>query len=282
MEDSRDIFPHFNEMLKMCRSGIYIGDHYEDYILDVYKRHALWAIPILLFILFALVSSEIDLFVAQATYYNDWIFRDNEPYGFFSTPFFDFIYLWGVLPAQLTFLAATLSLILSRWVERLKRYRTICLVLSLTLAIGSGFITHTVFKEMWGRPRPRQIVNFGGNQSFRPFYEPQLGQSPEPSKSFPSGHSTCGFYFFCIYFLGRRLNKPALAKTGLVISILLGSALSLARIVQGGHFISDIVTAALIMWLTAYFVDYLVYEARFLTRIRKKWCGQNDIAYSSN
>lgn len=250
--------------------------------MNVYKRHALWVTPILLFLLFAPISSQIDLFIAQATYYNDWIFRDNEPYGFFSTPFFDFIYLWGVLPAQVTFVAATISLILSRWIERLKPYRSICMVLSLTLAIGSGFITHSVLKEMWGRPRPRQIVDFGGNQSFRPFYEPNLQQTPEPSKSFPSGHSTCGFYFFCIYFLGRRLNKPALANGGLIISILLGGALSLARIVQGGHFISDIVSAALIMWLTAYFVDYLVYEARFLRGIRKKWCGQNDIVCTSH
>src|ERR1700733_7568151 len=151
--------------------------------LDVYKRHALWAVPTLLFILFSFFSAKVDLFIAQATFYHDWIGSQQEPYGFFSTPFFDFIYLWGVLPAQLIFSVAVISLILSPWIARCKRYRSICIMLGLTLALGSGFITHSLLKEWWGRPRPRQIVNFGGNQSFRPFYKPLFNNTPEPSKS---------------------------------------------------------------------------------------------------
>src|SRR5262249_29616014 len=143
-----------------------------------------------------------------------------------------------------------------------KAFRKACLVLSLTLTVGSGFITHTVLKEFWGRPRPRQIVEFGGNQHFRAYYEPLFDKALEPSRSFPCGHSTCGFSFFSLYFLFRRYGAMHLARGALIISFLLGGLLSVARIVQGGHFISDVLMSGLIMWLTAYFVDALVYAKK--------------------
>ena len=51
-------------------------------------------------------------------------------------------------------------------------------------------------------------------------------------------------------------------SAGLIISFGLGILLSMARIVQGGHFISDVLFAALLMWETAYFVDWLVFDCK--------------------
>ncbi|MBS0655563.1 MAG: phosphatase PAP2 family protein, partial [Verrucomicrobia bacterium] len=105
----------------------------------------------------------------------------------------------------------------------------------------------------------------------RAYYQPLFSSAPEPSKSFPSGHSTCGFYFFCVYFLAKRYRYPLLARGAFAFSIILGSLLSLARIVQGGHFISDVVIAAIIMWLTAYFVDFVVFDAKwFKSKLREQ------------
>ena len=72
------------------------------------------------------------------------------------------------------------------------------------MVVGAGFIVHTALKDHWGRPRPKQIIAFGGEQTFRPFYSPNFFHQPEPSKSFPCGHCTMGFYFFAVAFALRR------------------------------------------------------------------------------
>jgi len=247
------------------------------YHLSTFKKHALWALPLLLLVLITPFSAELDLLVAKISFYHNWAGVEEGEFGFYSTGFFDFIYLYGVLPSQIIFVLAGLCLILSKWLPNLRRLRGACAVMSLTLFIGSLLITHTLLKECWGRPRPRQIIEFGGQQSFRAYYEPLFNSAPEPSKSFPSGHSTCGFYFFCLYFLGKRFSWQNTMRFGIFFGLTLGSMLSIARIVQGGHFISDVYISALIMWLTAYFCDYLVFDAPFLAKFRKKFLDVEEL-----
>ena len=136
------------------------------------------------------------------------------------------------------------------------------LILSLTL--GSGIISYCLLKTWWGRPRPHQLVEFGGSQSFKPYYKPDITFPPKSLKSFPSGHATTGFYFFVIYFIGRRLNSKRLKITGLLLGAGLGGLLSFARVMQGGHFVSDVIVAAIIMWLSAYASDLLLYKYQSL------------------
>lgn len=237
-----------------------------------------WAVPLLLLFLLTPFSASLDLFVAKMTFYRGWSAQDPQEYGFYTTPFFSFLYLYGGIPASLTAFAAACCIIASKWNNSLKKYRGAFFVMCITLFLGSLVITNLVLKENWGRPRPRQLIEFGGSQSFRAFYEPLFASAPEPSKSFPSGHSTCGFYFFCLYFLGRRYKQNYVAILGLAVALGLGGVLSLARIVQGGHFISDAYIAALIMWLTSYFVDYLVFESPVLARFRKLFFSEYSLA----
>lgn len=241
--------------------------------MNTFKRNATWLLPLILLALITPFSAELDLFIAKMTFYRGWSQSAPVEYGFYTTPFFDFIYLYGGMPAAFIGVLAGLCIAASCCNSKLKQYRGICSVLCLTLFFGSFIITQSILKEFWGRPRPRQIEDFGGTQSFRAYYEPQFSETPEPSKSFPSGHSTCGFYFFCFYFLGRRYKMRALALMGLLTGIGLGGVLSVARIVQGGHFMSDAYVAALIMWLTAYFVDYLVFDAPLFNKLRQQFLG---------
>ncbi|MCE2981992.1 MAG: phosphatase PAP2 family protein, partial [Parachlamydia sp.] len=103
----------------------------------------------------------------------------------------------------------------------------------------------------WGRPRPRQVQAFGGTHPFIPFYQPSF-HALERFKSFPSGHSSMGFYFFSLVFLGRQQRNKKLVQCGWGMALGLGAALSLARIAQGGHFLSDTLFSGLIMWGTAW------------------------------
>ena len=55
------------------------------------------------------------------------------------------------------------------------------------MAIGVGLFTHILLKDHWGRPRPKQVTQFGGTQEFHPFYKPNFFDQPQPSRApFPA------------------------------------------------------------------------------------------------
>lgn len=215
----------------------------------------LW-LPILLMIMIAPFTPWLDLSIAR------YFYRIGGPDGhqFVSNDFTYFMYEYGTIPAWITIGIASIAFLLSYCFRRWQKWRSPALVLLLTIAIGAGFITHALLKEHWGRPRPKQVEEFGGMQPFRPFYQPNFNHQPEPSKSFVCGHCTMGFFFFALTLVGRRLEDKRLFWLGIGLAIVLGVALSLARMAQGGHFLSDTLMSALIMWLTALMCDWLIYS----------------------
>ncbi|MEC7840138.1 MAG: phosphatase PAP2 family protein [Chlamydiota bacterium] len=182
--------------------------------------------------------------------------------NFTGNTLFTFIYQYGPYPALVTASLSFVGFITSFFLSSLLPFRKSFALLVLTLAIGSGLIVHIALKEQWGRPRPKQVTEFGGKQEFRPFYSPNFFNQPEPSKSFPCGHCSTGFYFFALALAGKRLKNRKLEVIGYLLAMALGIALSVARMAQGGHFFSDTITAALIMWMTALICDWFIYEWR--------------------
>jgi membrane-associated PAP2 superfamily phosphatase len=63
--------------------------------------------------------------------------------------------------------------------------------------------------------------------------------------SFPSGHASIGFYLLVLYFI---LNKK---KSFLFLGLAYGGIMALGRMVQGGHFLSDVLTSWFIVYITA-------------------------------
>lgn len=179
---------------------------------------------------------------------------------FVSNSLTSLMFDYGTLPAWITIIIASVMLVLSFFKKNWKSWHSSSLVIILTLAFGAGFLTHTLFKENWGRPRPKQVIEFGGIQNFRPFWEPNLFHQPEPSKSFPCGHCSMGFFFFSVALVGLRIDNKAIFWLGLVLAIVLGVSLSILRMAQGGHFLSDTLMSALIMWLTALTCDWIFYS----------------------
>lgn len=213
-----------------------------------------WWLPIVLMIAITPFTPALDLTASR------FFYLQTPEGGHFSTNgFFNFMYDYGVIPAQLTTGFAVLAFLLSYLTPSWKPWRAPSLVLILTLAIGAGFITHALLKDHWGRPRPKQVIEFGGTQPFRPYYKPNFFHQPEPSKSFVCGHCSMGFYFFALALVGKRKGSRALQIAGFTLAAILGIALSLTRIAQGGHFLSDTLMTALIMWLTALTCDWLIF-----------------------
>ncbi|MEI8365133.1 MAG: phosphatase PAP2 family protein [Parachlamydiaceae bacterium] len=215
-------------------------------------RHRAWLWPLIAMGLITPFTPALDMALTHHA------FESSQPPGFHSSPFATFMYEYGLIPGQLLFITSGIMLFLSCFFKRWRRWYPASLILVLTLAIGSGLITHGILKDHWGRPRPKQVIEFGGSQPFRPYYKPNFFTKPEPSKSFACGHCSMGFYFFALALVGRRYNMQWLFISALAIALALGVALSIARIQQGGHFLSDTLASALIMWLTAYTCNYWI------------------------
>lgn len=134
------------------------------------------------------------------------------------------------------------------------------LLIGLTLVIGAGLITNVLCKGYLGRPRPKQLSEFGGQLTYRCFWNPNLNPSRVPQKSLPSGHVAMGFSYLALIVVGRRHELRWLQGIGLCFTLFWGPGLMLARVAQGGHFISDVILAACVMWWTVHVLDLILYQ----------------------
>jgi membrane-associated PAP2 superfamily phosphatase len=63
----------------------------------------------------------------------------------------------------------------------------------------------------------------------------------------PGGHASSGFTFFALFFALRDI-RPRTARIALASAVILGTTLSVSRMLQGAHFLSHNVWTALIDW----------------------------------
>jgi lipid A 4'-phosphatase len=184
----------------------------------------------------------------QALFYSPgagWALGDREPWAF--------LYHFGNLPAFALAAMGVIAFVLSFFADRFRPDRTAALFVVALLALGPGLIVNTVFKDHWGRPRPADIVQFGGTETYRSFWHPGL---PERGRSFPSGHAAVGFFLMAPFFVLRR-RAPGWARRALAAGILYGSLMGLGRMIQGGHFLTDVIWSGCMVYFTGLFLYYL-------------------------
>jgi len=117
------------------------------------------------------------------------------------------------------------------------------LFLFLSLLIGPGLIANLLFKENWGRARPRQVLEFGGARDFSP---PLLiADQCNSNCSFVSGDASMAFAL-----LALALLAPARRKLALSLALTFGLWIGLIRMVQGAHFLSDVLFAGIFVCAT--------------------------------
>jgi len=172
-------------------------------------------------------------------------------------PLVQFLYRCGTWPSVLVGTAAAITWIISLVTGRWTQLRRLCLFLVLVLIIGPGLLINAGFKDHFGRSRPVQVSQFGGNQAFRPLGEP----GPKSSgKSFPSGHASTGFYWLALsVFFWSRERKLAYGFAAL--GILHGTLMGFGRMAQGGHWASDILWSAGLVYLTAWLLHYFFFHS---------------------
>jgi lipid A 4'-phosphatase len=168
-----------------------------------------------------------------------WFLKSSQPWLF--------LYDFGNLPALILSVASLILLSVSFFKLSLTKYRKIFIFMTIVMAIGPGLLVNSILKDNWGRPRPRDIIEFGGNYN----YEKVLEIDPDSKgKSFPCGHASMGFYLMTLFFIFRK-NRKLIAYFFLFIGLIYGGLIGLARIVQGGHFASDVIWAGGLVYLVA-------------------------------
>jgi membrane-associated phospholipid phosphatase len=126
--------------------------------------------------------------------------------------------------------------------------------LALTLVLGPGLLVNGLLKEHWSRPRPGEVVEFGGTLPFVPWWDPR-GRC-EQNCSFVSGETSGATWSVAPALLlpgGARII--ALAAAGLFTAVVSG-----LRLAFGGHFASDVLFAVLLTLAVIWAVYGLVFR----------------------
>lgn len=130
--------------------------------------------------------------------------------------------------AVLPLLAALLLTRLPEWV----RLRASLFLLS-TLVLGPGLVVNALFKNNWGRPRPRDVTAFGGDAPYVPVWK--VTDHCDTNCSFVSGEASASLWLVSLVFLAPRCWRLGM----LAVIGPLCAALSFNRVAFGGHFLSD-------------------------------------------
>ena len=165
----------------------------------------------------------------------------------------DFLYHYGNIPAFILGSASVFVIGATFLSKKILQYRKIALFLVLVVLIGPGLVTNSFFKKNWGRPRPKQIINFGGTETFLPVWVKGVSGG---GKSFPSGHASIGYFMFSPFFFLRRTNKKW-AIVFLLLGITYGTLMGAGRMIQGGHFASDVLWAGGFTYLAGLILYYV-------------------------
>ena len=132
-----------------------------------------------------------------------------------------------------------------------KLYKKESFVLLIFL-IGSAILIQGFSKHYFGRARPTEIEEFGGELKFTPPF--QVSNQCKLNCSFVSFHTSIGVLVvsYSMVLAGRR--KVLLTILGSFLTLLFG----MTRIMQGKHFLSDVVFSVCFMLIITYILSSLL------------------------
>ena len=109
------------------------------------------------------------------------------------------------------------------------------------------FIINVLLKNMWGRARPNDIIHFGGKDIFTPWFK--FSQACSTNCSFVSGDASVGFAVIILFFITRNIIF-------FWVSLFFGIIFGIIRIMEGGHFLSDILVAGFLIYILTFIQSY--------------------------
>ena len=211
----------------------------------------LLAISVILAALF-LLYPQIDIIVTSLFY------TKEDGFFLYRQGFIWFIYESAYHFGRVTFVLLVLLLIISIFSKKIQNIIAIkkTLYLLAVLLIGVGLIINWGFKDEWDRARPDTIVEFGGDKQFTPPLI--ISDQCETNCSFVCGHSSFGYFFISFWFLYKK-------RWLLYTSLGYGTLLGIGRIIQGKHFLSDVIFSLIFVYFIAQVFHYLMFKKEYAT-----------------
>ena len=176
-----------------------------------------------------------------------WYLADSFPWKW--------LYEYGVIPGILLSILSFFAWIYSRSNKKLAILRPYLLICALTPIIASALLVNVVLKDHTGRPRPREIQHFSGKWEYLPALQSGI---PGRGHSFPCGHCSIAFTLTSGIVFWRHYRKYAILS--LTFGLIYGILMSIARIAQGGHYITDAMWSLGVVWLTLSALYYFVFQ----------------------
>ncbi len=147
-------------------------------------------------------------------------------------------------------LLALILLIWALWRKTAARLWGYILALFL---IGPGLFVNAGFKAFWGRARPGNVVEFGGNAHFTPAWV--ISDQCAKNCSFVSGEgagaTALTIALLVILYRFRAPLGPVLYRMGQLAALMSLGFVGWQRVASGGHFLSDVVLSMLLVTLIA-------------------------------
>lgn len=251
---------------------------------EVFQRRWPIAIPMLGLVLASLMIrwTNFDLMVAGLFYDRSsqtWTYELAQPWLT--------IYRQGTLPSFFLGIGGAIVAVFGQWIlprpawRRSKAIRRAGLFLALMLVLGPGLIVNVGFKDLWGRPRPIQCTVFNGEKEFLPVGTWAAERSR--NSSFPSGHAAVAFYLMAPGFIAGQ-RRPRRTAAFFLGGTAFGFGMGLTRVVQGGHFVSDVLWAGALVYLTGAALAWLILRNDGLEapHLREEFCAESDPLPTSN
>ena len=113
-------------------------------------------------------------------------------------------------------------------------------------------LIHCIIKPAFNRPRPSEISQYKEDSKleYTKAFEPG-----EEGDSFPSGHSAAAFSLLFLYF--TQVFKEYEKRILLIIpGLLWGFAIGTIRILQGRHFITDVVASLTVTFICCFIITH--------------------------
>jgi len=123
-----------------------------------------------------------------------------------------------------------------------------------TLALAPGLLANVLLKDHWGRPRPIDVTQFGGDQHFVAWWDPR-GDCPS-NCAFVSGDVSGAFWTIA----PAALAPPQWRAIAYGAALALGTGMAAIRMMAGGHFPSDVLFAGIFTFLVIWITYALIYR----------------------
>jgi membrane-associated PAP2 superfamily phosphatase len=200
------------------------------------------------------IYPELDLKIASLFVKSDY--RPDFTFGLRLHPV-----VWWLREAALWISAALVAPAVLALLLKLVRPRAPMLIpgraaifLVATLVLAPGIAVNLGLKDYWSRPRPVDVKQFGGNETFVPWWDPR--GDCDKNCSFVSGDVSGTYWTLAPAALAPAPWRP-LAYAG---ALAFGTSVGVIRMMAGGHFASDVFFAGFFTFIIIWLVYATIYR----------------------